>query len=305
MNNIDWLNSLDRTISGNANKFLDVLEIDLKNYYKIKISGNSFRATTINAFIEMLVAKKIDVVNVNYLTSVNYQDYVKVGFKTLDMDSLDFHIGCIKTIKEELGLDISFYEAMFLIGLNYLREQKLTYFVVDASYDFMDIIEYDKVVSNIDEIDNRDYKIYQSELCSFYYYGLDYDMPQFGPFMAKYIIPAIKLFSDLYIKHKPKKIRKVLINMPSKGLVERVNINPRIILNIIDSNDIDLYISYVKETFKKNIVTVSNSDNYKSNYIINSKEELVNIINSVKTNDCLLIVGDSKFIFDIRPLFFK
>ena len=57
---INWLNSLKKDFSGNILKFLDILEIDLNNFTKISVSGNSFRITTITTLKEVLNTKKLN-----------------------------------------------------------------------------------------------------------------------------------------------------------------------------------------------------------------------------------------------------
>lgn len=311
MSNIDWLNGLDKALSNNISKFLEVLEININSFYKIKISGNSFRATTIQAFMDVLSSRKIKNISILF-RSDDILDNIYVGYNNLDDASIDFHIGCLKTISEEINLDISYYEALLLIGLNYARENKIDYVIVDEAYDFINVISYDYIIDlnnrgtyNLDSIDSKDYYEYKCELSSFAYQNIDYDLPLFGAYMGKYVALALLAIKDIFPKLKNRKIKKAIEGMNNRGMHERVNLNPRVVLNHMDSSDLDLLKDLIAKATKKKVYVISNSSDYKPDYLCEDIDEISKVILNANINDFLLITGSYKFIKEIRPMFFK
>ena len=187
--NKDWFNSLDVKTTGNINAFLKVLEIDFKNIIKICVSGNSSRVTTITTLKETLNLKKF-----HSGVIIFSNDEITYKNRLIDDESFEFHLGCIKTIQEENNLEIGKYEALFLAGLNFFREQKAPIIIIEDSFDFIKDIDYnyylltdystDESIYSYSRINEKDIYIYPSELCSFSYMNLDYDVLNYGSINA-------------------------------------------------------------------------------------------------------------------------
>ena len=312
MENKDWLNSLENKETNNINKFLSILEIDFSNIIKICVSGNSFRVTTITALKEVLNTKKFNsgvIIFSNELDKmITYKDRV------IDNESLEFHLGCIKTISEENNLEIGKNEALFLAGLNFFREQKAPIVIIEDAFSFIKDIDYDhylltdytsdKSIYSYSKIDMKDVYLYKSELCSFSYINLDYDVLNYGSFNALSYILAISFINEYYPEIKPKKIRKIVNDINPNLIYQRVNMNPRVIINyLLDPSELDDSIKLLKDVTNRNLITVSNIDSNSVNYVIKSVDELTNIINSSDINDIIYIAIDKLLVKEVRHFF--
>lgn len=308
--NKEWLDSLDNKETNNIKEFLKVLEIDFKNVIKICVSGNSFRVTTITALKEVLNTKKF------YSGVINFSDLdntITYKNKKIDDESLEFHLGCIKTVSLELNLNISKNEAIFLAGLNFFREQKAPIIIVEDAYSFIKDISYDYYLLNdystdlniysYNKIDMKDLFLYKSELCSFNYNGLDYDCQNYGSFNALSYCLAISFINEVYPEIKPKKIRNIINDVKANLIYERVNMNPRVIVNYVDDNDLNNSILRLKSITNRNIIKVSNINSNEVDYVIKNVNELKDIINSSDINDIIYIAFDKLLVKDIRQFF--
>lgn len=306
---LNWLNSLKKDFTFNIKEFLKVLEIDLKNQIKICVSGNSFRVTTITTLKEVLNSKKFS--SGVILFSEDIEKMISYKNINIDKESLDFHLGCIKTISEENNLEISYFEAIFLAGLNFFREQKAPIIIIDNSFDFIKEIEYDHYLFNgyndeysYNKINPKDIYLYKSELCSFSYNNLDYDALNYGSFSAYPYLLALSFLVDFYPEIKEKKIRKVINDQDPLLISERVNKNPRVILHLaFDQNDYNYYLDELKKITERNIVTISNNKSFNPNYLIIDENEVKDIINKENIDSIILIIGDKVFVKDIRSFF--
>ncbi|MBP5445936.1 MAG: hypothetical protein J6Y28_07180 [Acholeplasmatales bacterium] len=308
---LNWLNSLKKDITNNVVKFLEVLEIDFKNQIKICVSGNSYRVTTITTLKEVLNIKKFNAGVI--LFSEDLENIISYKNRSIDKESLDFHLGCIKTIAEENNLEISYYEALFLAGLNFFREQKAPIIIVDDSFSFIKDIEYNHYLFNgyngdysYSKIDPKDLYLYKSELCSFSYNNLDYDVPNYGSFSAYSYCLALKFLEDFYPEIKQKKIKKIINDLDSNFISERVNFNPRVILHLaFNLDDYNYYLDELKKITERDIITISNNEEFNPNYLIKENEEIKDIINNAKIEAILVIIGNKFFVKDIRSFFKK
>ena len=307
---INWLNSLKKDFSGNVNKFLEVLEIDFKNIIKILVSGNSFRVTTINTLKEVLNLKKFN--SGVILFSEDEEKMISYKNKYIDKESFDFHLGCIKTIQEENNLDISYYEALFLAGLNFFREQKAPIIIIDDSFSFIKDISYDYTLFNgnsdflysYNNISSKDLYLYSSELCSFNYNNLDYDVLNYGSFSAYSYALAIKFLDDVYPEIKGKKIRKIVNDLDCFNISERVNKNPRVILHLVnDLADYNYYLDNLKNITDKNIITISNVKEYNPTHYILDNNEVKSIINNASIDSIIVIMGNKFFVKEVKTFF--
>ena len=309
--NKEWLDTLDNKVTNNIKEFLNVLEIDFKNMIKICVSGNSFRVTTITTLKEVLNTKKFFCGVINFSDIDNIITYKN---KVIDDESLEFHLGCIKTIAIENNLEIGKKEAIFLAGLNFFREQKAPIIIVEDAFSFIKDIEYnhylltdysdDKTIYSYSKIDMKDVYLYKSELCSFSFMNLDYDVLNYGSFNALSYILAISFINEYYPEIKPKKIRKIVNDINPNLIYQRVNMNPRVIVNyLLDSSDLDDSIKLLKDVTNRNLITVSNINSTSVNYVIKSVDELTNIINSSDINDIIYIAIDKLLVKEVRHFF--
>ena len=310
MNNT-WLDTLDSKATNNVKEFLKVLEIDFKNIIKICVSGNSSRVTTITTLKDVLNTKKF------YSGVINFSDIdneITYKNKLIDAESLEFHLGCIKTVSEETKLDISKEEALFLAALNFFREQKAPIIIVEDAYSFIKDIEYDyflltdysedKSIFSYSKIDSKDLYLYKSELCSFNYINLDYDAPNYGSFNALSYTLAIAFIHENYPEIKPKRIRNIVNDMKPNMIYERVNMNPRVIINyLVDSTELDESINNLKNITDRNIIKVSNIESNSIDYVIKDVNELSEIIKNADINDIIYITFDKLLVKDIRHFF--
>lgn len=312
MTNLEWLNSLKDINTSNINKFLEVLEIDFKNMIKICVSGNSFRVTTITTLKEVLNDRK------HYsgvvIFSNDFKNMITYKNKTIDDESLDFHMGCIKTISEESNLEVGYYEAIYLLALNFFREQKCNTIIIEDAFDFIKDISFnhylltdyssDKNVISYSNIDMKDVYLYKSELCSFSYKNLDYDALNYGSFNAYSYILGIYFINEFYPEIKDKKIRNIINDIKVNYIYNRVNKNPRVIINYL-ANDLDLTdsLNNIKDISNRNIICVSNIENSDVNYVINSVNELKEIINNADINDLIYICFNKLLVKDVLSFF--
>lgn len=308
---INWLNSLKKDFSGNALKFLDILEIDLNNFTKISVSGNSLRITTITTLKEVLNTKKLNAGVI--LFSEDLENMISFKNRVIDKESFDFHLNCIKIVSEENNLDISYYEALFLAAINFFREQKANNIIIENIYSFLECINFDYKLFNgynefelysYSKISEKDLFLYKSELCSFSYLNLDYDPLNYGSFSAYSYALALKLLEDLYPEIKPKKIRNIINDIKPNYIMERINKNPRVILNLtLDKNDYEYIISSIKKITARHIIVISNNPLFEPNYLIKDINEIKDIIKSVDINSISLIIGDKFFVKDVKSFF--
>jgi len=312
MTNLEWLNSLKDINTSNINKFLEVLEIDFKNMIKICVSGNSFRVTTITTLKEVLNDRK------HYsgvvIFSNDFKNMITYKNKTIDDESLDFHIGCIKTISEESNLEIGYYEAIYLLALNFFREQKCNTIIIEDAFDFIKDISFnhylltdysdDKSIISYSNIDIKDVYLYKSELCSFSYKNLDYDALSYGSFNAFSYILAIYFINEFYPEIKDKKIRNIINDIKVNYIYNRVNKNPRVIINYLAS-DLDLTdsLNNIKDISNRNIICVSNIENSNVNYVIKDVNELRDIINNSDINDLIYICFNKLLVKEVLSFF--
>ena len=309
--NKDWLNSLDDKTTNNVKEFLKVLEIDFNNIIKICVSGNSSRVTTITTLKEVLNYKKFHSGAIIFSNDeISYKDRI------IDEESFEFHLGCIKTIQEENNLEIGKYEALFLAGLNFFREQKAPIIIVEDAFSFIKDIEYnyylltdysdDKTIYSYSKIDKKDYYLYPSELCSFSYLMLDYDVLNYGSFNALPYILGIYFINEIFPEIKNKKIRKIVNDIRSNLINERVNHNPRIVLNyIVNDLDLETEVNNLKSITDRNVIVVSNIYSNINSYTLKDVNELNDIINGADTNDLIYIVFNKQFVKEIKRFFTK
>ena len=309
--NKEWLDTLSDKVTNNIKEFLNVLEIDLNKFKKICVSGNSFRVTTITTLKEVLNIKKFFCGVINFSDIDNGITYKN---KLIDNESLEFHLGCIKTIAIENNLEIGKNEALFLAGLNFFREQKAPIIIIEDAFSFIKDIDYDhylltdytsdKSIYSYSKIDMKDVYLYKSELCSFSYINLDYDVLNYGSFNALSYILAISFINEYYPEIKPKKIRKIVNDINPNLIYQRVNMNPRVIINyLLDPSELDDSIKLLKDVTNRNLITVSNIDSNSVNYVIKSVDELTNIINSSDINDIIYIAIDKLLVKEVRHFF--
>lgn len=308
--NKNWLESLDNKDTNNIKEFLKVLEIDFKNIIKICVSGNSSRVTTITALKEVLNTKKFysGVINFSDLDSI-----ITYKNRKIDDESLDFHLGCIKEVSLELNLNISKNEAIFLAGLNFFREQKSPIIIVEDAYPFIKDIVYnyyllndysdDSNIYSYNKIDMKDLFLYKSELCSFNYNGVDFDCPNYGSFNALSYSLAISFINEVFPEIKMKKIRNIINDVKSNMIYERVNMNPRVIVNYILDYDLIDSIERLKSITNRKVITVSNIESKEIDYVIKDVNELKDIINKSDINDIIYIAVDKLLVKDIRLFF--
>ena len=311
MENKDWLNSLENKETNNINKFLSILEIDFSNIIKICVSGNSFRVTTITALKEVLNTKKFNsgvIIFSNELDKmITYKDRV------IDNESLEFHLGCIKTISEENNLEVGYFEAIYLAALNFFREQKAPIIIVEDSFNFIKDVKYDyelltdysndSSIYSYSKIDKKDYLLYNSELCSFSYKNLDYDVLNYGSFTAFPYILSIYFLNEVFPEIKDKKIKKIIEDIKPNMIYERVNRNPRVIVHYITSDsNLKVEIDRLKSITERNIITVSNVS---SDGVITLKDinELKTIINGANISDIVFIVVNKFLVKEVRDFF--
>ncbi len=304
----NWLESLDKVKTNNIGEFLKILEIDFSNVIKILVSGNSSRVTTITTLKEVLNFKKFNSGAIIFsLDEVSYKN------KLIDEESYNFHLGCIKQISEESNLSIGYYEALYLAYLNFFREQKSPIIIIEDSFDFIRDIEfnYELVCSNNSDakysyknLDKKDYFLYNSELCSFSYKNLDYDALNYGSFNAFPYILAVNFINDIFPEIKDKKIRNIINDIKPNMFYQRVNRNPRVIINyIVSDSELEESINNLKAISNRDIVCVSNIDSSLVNYVISSTDELANIINSASIDVIVYIVFNKLFVNDIKRFF--
>lgn len=311
MENKDWLKSLENKETNNINKFLSILEIDFSNIMRICVSGNSFRVTTITALKEVLNIKKFNSGVIIFSSELDKMISYKNRF--IDDESFEFHLGCIKTIAEESNLEVGYFEAIYLAGLNFFREQKAPIIIVEDSFSFIKDIEFNKYlltdystdesIYSYSKIDKKDYYLYKSELCSFNYKNIDYDVLNYGSFNALSYILAISFINDYYPEIKDKKMKNIINDIKPNFIYERVNRNPRVIVNYIVSDDeVDESINNLKSITDRKIITVSNIDS-NVDYKIKGVSELKDIINNADINDIVLIIINKFLVKDIRLFF--
>lgn len=309
--NKDWFNSLIDKSTGNIKAFLKILEIDFNNIIKICVSGNSSRVTTITTLKEVLNLKKF-----HSGVIIFSNDEITYKNRFIDDESLEFHLGCIKTIQEENNLDIGKSEAFFLAGLNFFREQKVPIIIIEDSFDFIKDIDYnhylltdysdDKSIYSYSRINEKDIYVYPSELCSFSYLSLDYDALNYGSINALPYILGIYFINEVYPEIKNKKIRKIVNDIKPNLINERVNLNPRVIVNyIVDDSDIENVINRFKQSTNRNVITVSNIESDQVNKVIKDVNELTDIINSADINDIVYIIFNKQFVKEIKSFFQK
>ena len=312
MENKDWLNTLEDKTTSNVKKYLEILDIDFSNQIKILVSGNSFRVTTLTTLKEVLNTKKFYSGTIEF--SYDLDSSISYKNRRIDDESLEFHIGCINTIHDENNLEIGYNEAIFLAGLNFFREQKAPIIIIEDSFDFVKDIVYnhkllldyseDKSIYSYSKLDKKDIYLYKSELCSFNYKNLDYDVLNYGSFNAYSYILTLSFLDEYYPELKAKKIRKIVNDIKPNLIYERVNLNPRIILNYITSdNELADSINNLKSITDRNIVTISNLKNELVNYTISSTDELKDIINGASSSDIVFITFNKFFVKDIRRFF--
>ena len=312
LENKDWLNNLEDKTTSNVKKYLEILDIDFSNQIKILVSGNSFRVTTLTTLKEVLNTKKFYSGTIEFNSEV--ENAISYKNRRIDDESLEFHIGCIKTIYEENNLEIGYNEAIFLAGLNFFREQKAPIIIVEDAFDFVNEIDYnhklltdyieDKSIYSYNKLNEKDIYLYKSELCSFSYKNLDYDVLNYGSFNAYSYILALSFLEDYYPELKSKKTRKIVNDIKPNLIYERVNLNPRIILHYITSDsDLETSINNLKNITDRNIVTISNLESDLVNHTIRDTNELKDIINGVSSSDIVFIVFNKFFVKDIRRFF--
>ena len=297
--------------SGNVLKFLEVLEIDLKNYTLIGVSGNSFRITTITTLKECLYSKKFNAGTIIF--SNDLDKMISFKNRSIDEESFDFHANCIKTVAEENNLEIGYYEALFLIGLNFFREQKAVNIIVENIFSFLDCINFNyKLVNDYKEdeaysysnINMKDFVTYKSELCSFCYLNLDYDPLNYGSFSAYSYALALRLMDDVYPEIKLKKAKKIINDIDPDYIMERINKNPRVILHLaLDLNDYNYVVSNIKKITSWPVKTISNNPLFKPDFLIKDTNEIKDIINSADINSMTLILGDKLFVKEVKRFF--
>lgn len=309
--NKDWYNSLSDISTGNIKAFLKILEIDFNNIIKICVSGNSSRVTTITTLKETLNLKKF-----HSGVIIFSNDEITFKNRLIDDESLEFHLGCIKTIQEENNLEIGKNEAFFLAGLNFFREQKAPIIIIEDSFDFIKDIEYnyylltdysdDKSIYSYCKINEKDVYIYPSELCSFSYQNLDYDVLNYGSINALPYILGIYFINEIYPEIKSKRIRKIVNDIKPNLINERVNLNPRVIVNyIVSDNDITSVIDNFKQATNRKVIAISNIESNSVDKVINEVNELTSIINNLDINDIVYIVFNKHFVKEIRSFFQK
>lgn len=309
MNN--YIDSLKKDFSGNINKFLEILEIDLSNFIKISVSGNSCRITTITTLKEALNFKKFHTGTIIF--SNDLDNMISYKNRIIDEESFNFHANCIKTISEENNLEIGYYEALFLIGLNFFREQKANVIVVENIFSFLNDFKFDYNLIN-DFIENetysysglneRDLVLYKSELCSFSYLNIDYDPLNYGSFNAYSYALALKLIDDVFPEIKLKKLKKIINDLEPNYILERVNKNPRVIIHLTNEiKDYEYVLSNIKKITSRTIIVISNNPLFKPNYLIKDNEEIKDIIKSVDINSITLILGDKFFVKEVKKIF--
>ncbi len=311
--NKDWFNNLEDKLTNNISAFLKILEIDFNNIIKICVSGNSSRVTTITTLKEVLNHKKFHsgvIIFSNIDNEITYKD------RLIDEESLEFHLGCIKTISEENNLEIGKYEAFFLAGLNFFREQKSPIIIIEDAFPFIKDIEYnyyldtsyneDKTIFSYSRIDSKDIYLYKSELCSFNYMNFDYDVLNYGSFNALPYILGIYFINEVYPEIKGKKIKKIVNDINPNLIYQRVNSNPRVILNyIVDESGIEETINNIKSITSRRIIAVSNIKSDIVNNTIKDVSEVTDIINKADIDDIVLFIFDKLFVKEIRRFFIK
>lgn len=310
-NNKDWLKSLDYKETNNINKFLSILEIDFSNIIKVCVSGNSFRVTTITALKEVLNTKKF--YSGALIFSNDLDEIISYKNRYIDLESFEFHLGCIRTISEESNLEIGYFEAIYLAGLNFFREQKAPIILVENAFSFIKDIDYkyelltdysnNELIYSYSKINKKDYYLYSSELCSFSYNNLDYDVLNYGSFCAFPYILAIYFINQVFPEIKDKKIKKIIEDIKPNLIFERVNRNPRVIINYV-VNDIEITdsINYLKSITNRNIITVSNIDSDVT-YVIKEVNELDRIIKEADINDIIFVIVNKVLVKDIKLFF--
>ncbi len=311
MENKDWLKSLEIKETNNINKFLSILEIDFSNIIKICVSGNSFRVTTITALKEVLNTKKFN--SGTIIFSNKLEEMISYKNRIIDDESLEFHLGCIKTICEEENLEIGYYEAIYLASLNFFREQKTPIIIVENAFSFIKDIDFkyelltdyssDEAIYSYSKLNEKDYYLYKSELCSFSYKNLDYDVLNYGSFCAFPYLLGIYFINEVFPEIKDKKIKKTIEDIKPNFIFERVNRNPRVIVHYITSDsDIDSSINLLKSITDRNIISVSNIDS-KVDFMIKEVSELDKIIKEANINDIVFIIVNKFFVKEIRDFF--
>lgn len=311
MENSNWLNSLEDINTSNVSKFLELLEINLNNFTKICVSGNSFRVTTITTLKEVLNSRKI------HSGAIIFSDYDKIityKNRVIDSESLEFHLGCIKIVSEENNLKVGKNEALFLAALNFFREQKANIIMVEDAFDFIKDINYDyylldgysddKNIISYSKLDMKDIFLYKSELCSFSYNNLDYDVLNYGSFNALSYILGIYFINELYPEIKPKKIRNIVNDIKINYIYNRVNKNPRVIINYLASDsDLNESIGNIKRITSRIIITVSNIYDSNVDYVIKDVNEVKDIINSANINDIVYICFNKLIVKEVVNFF--
>ena len=306
-----YIDSLKKDFSGNINKFLEILEIDLSNFIKIGVSGNSCRITTITTLKEALNFKKFHTGTIIF--SNDLDNAISFKNRIIDSESFDFHANCIKTISEENNLEIGYFEALFLIGLNFFREQKANVIVIENIFSFLTDFKFDYNLVNsfieneaysYSSLNEKDLVLYKSELCSFSYLNIDYDPLNYGSFNAYSYALALKLIDDVFPEIKLKKLKKIINNLKPNYILERVNKNPRVIIHLTnDLIDFEYVLSNIKKITSRTINVISNNPLFKPNYLIKNNEEIKDIIKSVDINSVTLILGDKFFVKEVKRFF--
>ena len=109
-----------------------------------------------------------------------------------------------------------------------------------------------------------------------------------------------------YPEIKNKKIRKIVNDIKPNLINERVNLNPRVIVNyIVDDSDIEISINRFKQSTNRNVITVSNIESDQVNKVIKDVNELTNIINDADINDIIYITFNKQFVKEIKSFFQK
>lgn len=317
MKNNTWLNSLGKKDFGIINEALEALKNPEKMYKLIGLNGHN----NLDITKEFLLSG----FNKCHVGVIDFEDnYIKYDNIYLNDEDIEFHSGCVKRIVEEKGLNISFFEAILLIALNIFREKRMEFVIVkknveateQLTYDLNICHEYDESIKNSisfskentpNTISSKEVFLYNCEMCSFNYEKKDFDINMIGSYNAYYACLAMWCINH-FLSTKISKLKKAIDDTICIGKMERVNINPRVILNIIENNyDIE-NVKYVVEknyAHKKVIFLVEKEFNLLDEEIITSEESLKNSIRMAKTNDVIFILGSKENIKKTRFLFRK
>lgn len=313
MSNIEWLNSLEDEYTSNIESYLEVLAIDFKKMTKICVSGYSERLITINALDEILNSRKF--YTGVFKLSDKIEEMISYKGRNIDKDSLEFHLGCIKKVSEEVNKPIGKSEALVLAAFNFFREQKAGIVIFDDCYFFLkEDFNFDyklkatyaqnEDVYSYASYDLRDLFMYGTELCGFRYKYIDFEPLNYGSFCAYAYVLALSFIDDYYPEIKLKKAKKIINDLNPNYVFERINRNPRVILNhiqdIVEYNDA---VENVKSASKREVITISNKEMFDSTYTIKDVVEIKDIMFGVSNDDIVLILGYMDFVKEVKNYF--